>query len=892
MPARLRIILVLMVLAVSSGLAIAQTTTASLRGTVKDASNAVLPGVTVTVRSPETGFTRTAATDAKGDFYITFIPPGRYSVTVEIQAFQTETKPDVRFEIGQEASLDFVMKIASVAETVTVTGDAPLVETTKTTVDNVIRREQLDELPIAGRNASNLAMLAPGIVPRGSTEEPVTSEGQPRGSGQALLDGVSNNLALLNSIRSNAPPDSVEEFQVLTSQYAAEFGNASGIVLNTITRSGTNQVHGRVYYFHRDQALDARNAFALTKASLEQKQGGGWLGGPIIKNRTHYFGSLELTRRLQYATVNTPIEKSDVPQPFTNNNALVKITHQINNINRLTGRFSMDHPLQKKQGVGGLNTTSWGIDYLTWDYAYVGTLSTILSNRALNELRFQYSDAGIDIQVDQPNSFTINRPGSYSGKPSNQPQRIPEIRYQIVDNFSYERGDHHLKFGFDYSRVTSDGYLYQNNPGVFQFSTDRPFDSNDLSTYPISFQKNEGGVTFRFVGTTFSAFGQDAWRVGRGFTLNMGVRYDSYVVTGTDMQKTNFAPRVGFAWDPFGSGKTTVRGGFGMFYNSIMFNVPIFTSFFASQSTILINNPGYPDPYSRGAAGNVPVSTYQAQGNAPVPRTYNTTIGIQREIATGLSVGADYVNSRGRDLIRIVEMNPTLPPTFARLDPTRGFIRELQSTGYSNYQALLVGVKGRFSRGQLSLAYTLSTAKTTNEAENGLTSQDDRAPNDSYGYTNMDERHRLVMQGSYTLPWGIQAGAVVMVRSGRPVNITLGTDPNKNGVTNERPNLVSGAQLDTDDMTKLSNFSIPSTGVFGDLPRNAGRGPGWWELDLRLSKVFQLQKMRLEVLAEAFNVDNHVNLNSWIGNMRNANFGKSITADIARQVQLGLRVGF
>ncbi len=244
--------------------------------------------------------------------------------------------------------------------------------------------------------------------------------------------------------------------------------------------------------------------------------------------------------------------------------------------------------------------------------------------------------------MDDPEGFTINRPGSNIGKPADQPQAIPEVRYQFVDNFSYELGAHRLKFGTDISHITSDGYLYQNNPGVFTFTTDRPFDPADLSTYPVSFLKNEGDVTFKFTNTNVSLFAQDAWRVHQTLTLNVGVRYDMYRITGADMDAFNLAPRLGVAWDPFGTGKTTVRGGFGVFYNSIMFNVPIFTAFFANQRSILINNPGFPDPYSRpGTPGTVPISTYRAEGDdQAVPRTYSVTIGMQRELALGASAVA------------------------------------------------------------------------------------------------------------------------------------------------------------------------------------------------------------------------------------------------------------
>ena len=204
----------------------------------------------------------------------------------------------------------------------------------------MITREQIDNLPLNGRNAASLAALAPGVVSRGGTEEPVGADGQPRGSLEIITDGVSNKLVLLNSIRSNTPPDAIEQFQVITGQYQAEFGNASGLVINTITRSGTNELHGRGYYFHRDDGLDARNAFAVTKASFEQKQGGGWMGGPIARDRTHFFGAYEGTRRTAIATVTSPFGPGDFEQPFANNQLLGKVDHQITQANRLSLRFS------------------------------------------------------------------------------------------------------------------------------------------------------------------------------------------------------------------------------------------------------------------------------------------------------------------------------------------------------------------------------------------------------------------------------------------------------------------------------------------------------------------------------------------------------------------------
>jgi hypothetical protein len=870
----------------------AQTTSATLQGIVRDGSGAVLPGVAVTVRNQDTGFTRTATSDGRGAYYVPFVPPGNYEIVAELSGFQTERRENVRFDVGQPLTIDLALSLAGVAEAVTVSAAAPMIEVTKSTVDQVITREQIDNLPLNGRNAAGLASLAPGVVQRPGTEEPVGSDGQPRGSLEIITDGVSNKLVLLNSIRSNTPPDAIEQFQVITGQYQAEFGNATGLVINTITRSGTNDLKGRGYYFHRDDSLDARNAFALTKASFEQKQGGGWLGGPIVRDRTHFFASYEGTRRKAVATVTSPFGPGDFDQPYANNQLLTKVDHQINQANRLSVRFSADHPEQKRQGVGGLNVLERGIDYLTWDRSYNGNLTTIFSTSLLNEARVQVSDAGIRIDVADPDGYTINRPSGMLGKPSNQPQRIPELRFQFVDNLSYERASHRLKFGVDINRVVADGFLYQNIPGVFQFTTDRAFDANDPATYPTQFTYNQGDPNFRFLITGASAFAQDSWLIRDNVTLNVGVRYDAWNMTGTDLRKTNFAPRLAATWDPFGDGKTSLRAGWGLFYNSVLANVPIFTAFFASQRTFVISNPGFPDPFSRGSANNTPPSTYIFQNDQPLPRAYHTTAGVQRELAQGLAISVDYTNAKGRDLLRMVDTNAVLPPSFTRPDPTRGFVNIIESTGFSNYHALLVAVNQRLSaRGQFGVSYTLSSAKTTTEAENNILHADPQNINDSYAYGNNDQRHRVVINGSMMLPGRVQFSGLLSARSGLPFNITTGSDNNRNTTFNDRPDLAPGAEVGTDAMRERASFVDPGTRT-GNLPRNAGRGDAFWQIDLRVSKPFTFQRYRLELLVEAFNLANRANMNLPNGNLSSSSFGRPTTADIARQVQLGARFGF
>lgn len=871
--------------------AFAQTTTATLQGVVRDASHAVRPGATVTLRNVNTGFVRPTTTNAEGAYVITYVPTGTYDLTVELTGFKTIKREGLRFEVGQQTTLDLSLEVANVAESVTVVAASPVVETTKSAVDTVINREQIDNLPLTGRQASSLALLSPGVVPRNSTEEPVTTGGQPRGSSEVLVDGVSNELMAVNSIRSNAPPDAIEEFQVITGQYQAEFGNATGVILNTITRSGTNDLHGRGYYFHRDQALDSLNYFQTTKAKFEQKQPGGWLGGPIAKDRTHFFGAYEGTRRMQIAAVTSPVQPGDVEQPTDINQFLAKATHQLNTGNRLTGRFNVDRSLRHNVGVGGFTLQEAGIQQLGQDLVYVGTLTSVLSNRSLNEARVQVSRQRSELDPNTPDVYTINRPSSTSGKLSNVPQTFDEHRFQVVDNYSIEHASHRIKMGVDINRVTLVGFVFQNIPGVFTFSTDRPFNAADPTTYPTTFAGNAGDTNFSMTTTGVSAFAQDAWRLPRNVTLNLGIRYDGWSVTGIDLEKGNIAPRLAFAWDPFGTTKTVIRGGWGIFYNNVITNETLFTSFLANQRSVILSNPGYPDPFTRGTTVAQIFSTYVAQVDQPLPRAYQATVGVQHEVAAGLSVGADYVNSKGRHLIRIVDTNPVTPPTFTRPDPTRGFVRRLEGTGYSNYQGVLISGKSRFSRGVVQASYTVASYKTTTEAENALPQQDDFNIDDSYGYGNFDQRHRATIGGYATLPLQIQVGGVLAARSGTPFNITTGRDNNRNANTNDRPDLVAGAAVGTADMLSRASFVDPGTRA-GNLPRNAGRASSFWQLDLRLAKRVRLGRASVEGIIEAFNVTNHVNFNNPVGNLASALFGNPNTANDPRQVQLGVRVEF
>jgi hypothetical protein len=249
------------------------------------------------------------------------------------------------------------------------------------------------------------------------------------------------------------------------------------------------------------------------------------------------------------------------------------------------------------------------------------------------------------------------------------------------------------------------------------------------------------------------------------------------------------------------------------------------------------------------------------------------------------------VNSKGRELVRAVDLNPIVPPDFERVDPSLGHNWRMESTGFSNYHGLLVSLDKRFARrAHVGGSYTLSSYRTTNEYQ-GFLQQDDRTPNDSYGYGAYDRRHRGVVNGTVDFKWGFQVSGIFSANSGVPFDILTGLDNNHNGFLNDRPDLAPGARLGTDDMRTTSSFLDPGQRA-GNLPRNAGRSSPWWQLDARLSKKFVLDRYQLELIAESFNLDNHVNYQLPMGVLLSSFFGQPVAADPARQVQLAIRFQF
>jgi outer membrane receptor for ferrienterochelin and colicin len=876
---------------------LAQGVGGTVSGRVSDESGRPLSGAAVSARNTATALTRTTSTDPEGFYRLAELPVGTYEFRVGSAGFATEVRSGVLLLIGQQAKLDFALKIAKVAETVTVQADVPIVETTKSSIGATITRQQIDQLPLPERDFEALAMLSPGISPSVTDGSTISGAGSSGASNTFLIDGMSNDQDSLGNARGDYSPDAIAEYEVLSSQYSAQYGQASGAIINVITRSGGNDFHGRVSGYYRADGLTASDPFAGgAQTPFDQWIVSAFLSGPIVKDKAFFFASWEQTWRNATAVVGVDpavLEalglgtQTTFPQDLTEPRVVVKTDYHPTESQTLTLRFRLDDPKQTNdsvgQVVGGLVLTGdTGFTLKTDNTDFGLSHDWITSSDTVNEARFQYSRQNNDAtQVNCPGCPFIVRATLYSGKQPNLPQSFSEDRYQFLDSYSFALGKHYLKAGVDYSHVKVDAFVPQNFDGEFLFATDAPYNPADPTTFPFAWVGGTGNPNIDISNNIFALFVQDEWRVSPNLTLNLGLRwdYEDQLYVKHDWQ--NFGPRAHFAWDPAGDGKTSVRGGFGIYYDQVFLNVPLLAEIYQPGrfDTQIIIAPGYPDPLVRPPGYPPPIippsNISIVDPNATTPYKNVGSLGVQREIATNMAVSLDLVYARGYHLLNIRDANAAhvgCEPVGGcpRPDPTIGAALEPQTEGKSEYMALQLGFQKRFSDNfSAQLAYNLASNKTDTDGSQAFPSDNYNRTAD-WGPSLNDIRHTLNAAFNYHAPWGIFLGAGGTLLSGAPYNITLGTDPNADGNATERP---------------------PGVG------HNSGRGTTLWTVNAQLAKVFALGPSQIQVLVEVFNVFNHINPAGYVGVVASDQFGQPTHAANTlglgpRTVQVGLRFDF
>ena len=881
--------------------ALAQSTGSAIQGTVTDEQGAIMPGATVVVANVQTGFTRELSSDERGWYRATALPPGDYQVTVTLQGFATQIRRGLTVTVGQEATVNVALRLANVEESVTVTGAAPLVETTRSTLGATVTRDSLDNLPLITRNFAGLATLAPGVTGVGGGG--VTAQGQTDRSNSYMVDGVSNDQIVTAGNRGGFSLEAVREFAVMTNQFSAEYGLSSGAVFTVITRSGTNDLSGRAFVFHRGDGLDAQNPFSKAQGSgqapFSQQRFGGFLGGPIVRDRLHYFSSYEGSRQRETSVITAavvPLAERETPNPSDGHNAFGKLDGRMNDKHSMTLRYRADKSLSTGNSIGGLNTRERGTNTDSLVQDIVGSLTTILSSRALNEFRFQWGRHSTWTNTDGWSTAgmpEISRPSSRSGKAYNQPQGRNENRLQFINNLTYTLAAHDLKTGADISIIRAPTFFPRNGDGTFTFTTDRPFDPNDLTTYPTQFTQSIADPNVDLDDDILAFFLQDTWRVRTDLTISMGIRYDRENafsrIVGVPDDTNNFAPRFGMIWDPFKDGRTAVRGGYGLYIDQVFLNPPLNVVLAQRANDVTIINPGYPDPFTRGTVQSATPSISVSSENIRTPESRSVSLGLKRELFSGVALSADGVYSRGYNQFNNRDLNPRDPVTGRRPDPRYLRITQYETEGNAWYSALLMSLERRGGKGPgFGVSYTL--AKAIRDVEGFLfLAQDQLNPAAEKSLASNNRTHQVVGRMNWLIPGGVQLAGILQYRSGSPWNVTTGRDSNGDTEQNDRPDLVNPSGDRYDRNTYFGDF----TGRVGNLGRNANIGPSFVTLDVRVSKVVELQGLKFEGFVEAFNATNKVNFASPQGNLRSALFGTSTSIQgNMRQVELGFRVDF
>jgi len=898
----------------------AQLSTSTIQGKVVDSEGKVVRDAAVLAKNLETGTLRGVTTSKDGRYTILSILPGKYEISVQHVAYRTEKK-QVEVFLGQTLTVDFKLSPKEIElGQIVVVSQSEAAALKNSELSTIMKPEQVVKLPLNTRNFLELATLAPGIKPIGST---IGSGAQQPTAMGFYIDGaeykneiVEGGLAGQFLSSGNAfPQEAIREFKVITQMYKAEYAKATAGIISAVTKTGTNEFHGSAFLTYRDKSLNARGPFELTKPAYKRRQTGLSLSGPIIRDKMHFFTTYEGEFRDGYTTV-VPANLSQWGQfygtyhiPFKEHLGVARLTYQLSENHFFDFTFNGRYD-RSILGVGGTNAYERGRYFDNSVYTFGLKHQYSISNNMFNELRINFQTYNWKISNIAPEGKPgMVYPSIAFGNFSHAPQNWFQDRYALYNDFTYVLNEHTLKAGLFIQRLKyqAEQKLYLNPQ--FYFKT-------DTSSEPYYAIIGSGNPNVTKWNTQFGFYIQDDWNVNDQLTLNLGLRWDyesnminndfvtpdsirrdlstffpsKYFSDGSNRKPYlyAFAPRLGFSYDIFKDKKTILFGGAGIFYDRHVWNVASDEIIRLTWKVTYIYFPQSNDPtaipwnnayYNRDALLDLvnrgktpPPEIFLIPEDLKPPKTLQFSLGIRQQLGQ-FTLGLSYAGVRGYNEITTYNANYK-----SKLTTKYGRINVWTDEGNSWYDALYVTIDKPYKPGSygFSIAYTLS--KTSAEFDNTIyygynyyTSPDflTKAP------STLDERHRISINAIVDLPWGFLLSGWGTFATGRPYLVYLGTDANNDGV--------------------LAN-DYPPEG------RNAGREPlypfifkhvfAYRNVNLRLSKMFSYRGYNLELMLDVFNVFNWTNFGGYVGRMNLPTFGNPTTAGAPRQIQLGTRLSF
>lgn len=1012
---RLSLMFLLLFLCLGAVQAVAQLDSGSIAGIVKDKSGAVVVGATVKVINNKTGRVQQATTGSIGEYTVPGLPAGPYSVEATQKGFKTGLVSNVVLQATQSGRADVTLDVGSVDDVVNINAQQTTVNTQTSDLGGSITSSMVTNLPLNGRDFTALVALVPGsITTAGFGQASLSGFGTGTAGVNVLLDGAdatridtnatSTQLGRQESRISRASVDSVQEFRVIQSTYSAEYGRSMGDVINVITKSGGNDLHGTAFEYLRNNKLDARNYFALGEEPLHMNQFGGNLSGPVIKNKLFFFVNYEGVRQsitspvqaqvlssyyrgLAVATIKPVIDAIPVGNGGTvlksNGTPLLDAGghpvreyfngHLRDTLREDTGSAKIDWAATQKDSFAfrynindSFTSTEYGVaagqtaPSSSRNHLLKGTWNHTFTPSLLNEFGVAFNrpqtdslggGGGFDTlfqcvfcnDSDPLNPlFTL---GSTPG-PALFSSRRPQRSFQFIDNLSWIKGRHSIRFGTDIRMAHTQDELqpqrFISYAGLKDFVNNGAFQISTLGYNTI-------GVS----NTNYGFFFQDDIHLTSRLTVNLGVRYDynsvlksdqianfdiatlSVLPTGASLynpDRNNFAPRIGFAYDPFGNGKTVIRGGFGIFYSPLLtgaalslagnnqpgFNINILDDLFGVRTCTPALSWTWPLPATLPTCvPAAPFSVNALDRNMRDSYSEHWSFGVQHEIFANTVLELSYVGNKGVKLPAGasgagLELNfdPFGGPN--RLSKKYANVRRLGNFLSSKYDALQVSARRHVGKG-VNIDANYTWAHEFDDAVGIFSAfQNSLRPKDDWSEGDIDVRHNFTLGLVYDIPvasvlpkrlaQGWQIASIFQVRSGLPVNIT-NSSPFL-GIDLIRPNLVPGVPLYLGEapgaQLNPAAFADAGVGQYGNLRRNAVRGPGFNQLDMNLSKTTTVtERLSMQLRLEMFNIFNHPNFVNPVGVLTDPNFGKSkstlgnhVGTGTARQTQLALKFLF
>ena len=1062
--------------------------TSAVEGTVTDPSGAVVPSASVTLKNVETGVTRSVRASATGYFRFTSLSAAAYTLTASAPGFKTTVQQEFRVQVAETKTVNVTLELGTTTTEVTVTAAPPAVETSQGRVSGLVEEAKVHDLPLVGRNFYTLVVLTPGVT------------GLPSGGGQAYAQATADifnaeyganlnasgqraesNSFLVDSASVNANPrggvvnvnpnaESVQELRISVNNFSAEFGRNAAALVNVVTKQGSNDWHGTASWFHTNNALTSRSFFQPKVPVFRRNEGAWSLGGPIWKDHTFVFGSMDILRSgvgtgwadtvatpefINFMQQNHPtnisthmwetfpagikpvrsfttagdmtgIDCSTLPLPSD------PIASPVGNIpcnmavtgegdfaqtiprNAIQYNARMDHMFNEdKDRLYGnwyhtrRNTVLFASPSIYPDFSPMSLEYTMYFNlnethtfspTVLNDMAVSYTRSwGDDLcnHCEIPGVSVTGMAGFGNGW---GPGVFIQNNFEWRDVLSFNRGAHSFKTGFTMQRAQDDanftgiyerpGYWFQS---VFDFALDSP-----ATEWNIAFDPRTGQAVgpqlpnyWAFRQRTLGIFFQDDWKVRPNLTLNLGLRWETFfdptertgqltnivfrggndffsriadakvdqvksLWKGSDLN--NWAPRIGFAWDPTKEGKMSIRGGIGMFYDrpsnqlysDSRSNPPLFATAGGSIWT-----PPFLPVYGLGTSGEEPygfpavpwlqpgldekngllagkVTIETSDPNLRSQYSENWFFGLQYSFARDWVVEANYIGSVGRKAYADIDVNRFAGDLedgiLDRLNTSFGAIRYAQSQFNSSYNGGTVAVKRRYSRGvSFDAAYTFGRAIDQASTLGGnLNIVDITNLRLERGLAGFDIRQKLAVSLLWELPkpntssafvnkflGGWQIGNISILQSGSPFSVYCSAGPptcdwNADGLFYDRPNAPSfGNSLSGLDRSKYlaglftaSDFPAPTGLAPGTLGRNTFIGPGFANTDFSVLKNTKIpwftgaEGAKLQFRAEFFNVFNRVNLSLPSGDMSSWAFGRSTGTFPARNIQFGLRLSY